>query len=110
MAQQMLFAFVGVYQQHCRHAMCVYTQELLESPHLTLELISLMDMLPKNLDKVTQEREGGKGCFMTKDHDPDWLVWNVSCSIACGVQKRAPLQRISPHTHIFESCWPSPVM
>uniref|UniRef100_A0A383WQ55 DNA mismatch repair proteins mutS family domain-containing protein n=1 Tax=Tetradesmus obliquus TaxID=3088 RepID=A0A383WQ55_TETOB len=27
-------------------------QELLESPHLTLELVSLIDTLPKNLDKV----------------------------------------------------------
>lgn len=27
-------------------------QELLESPHLTLELTSLMETLPKNLDKV----------------------------------------------------------
>lgn len=30
------------------------TQELLESPHLSLELVGLMDVLPKNLDKVTQ--------------------------------------------------------
>lgn len=27
-------------------------QELLESPHLTLELASLIETLPKNLDKV----------------------------------------------------------
>jgi hypothetical protein len=48
-------------------------QDLLESPHLTLELTSLMDMLPKNLDGVSEEahwlKELGsvqvalRGCF-----------------------------------------------
>lgn len=36
-------------------------QDLLESPHLTLELLSLMDMLPKNLDGVGWGLCWGKG-------------------------------------------------
>lgn len=35
-----------------RPAHWLVLQELLESPHLTLELASLIDTIPKNLDKV----------------------------------------------------------
>jgi len=37
------------------------TQDLLESPHVTLELMSFMDMLPKNLDTVSACFRGDEG-------------------------------------------------
>jgi hypothetical protein len=42
----------------------VCLQDLLESPHLTLELMSIMDTLPKNLDTVsmcTAQRAQARG-------------------------------------------------
>jgi hypothetical protein len=69
--------------QHARFNLLLlvrWLQDLLESPHLTLELMSIMDTLPKNLDTVSMHVYRSKGTSLRRGA---WREYKLGHRKAC---------------------------